>query len=113
MPFEISPKFIEAPAKVGRFQHLADAMLRGCAATRPVRYGFYAESFWPWVKPRACAMGALKLGLGEDMGSGLGARPEVELMKEDYFYRYGTFPETDNDSGRLAREEIAARIAAL
>lgn len=112
MPFEISPK-IEAPAKAGRFQHLADALLRGCAMTRPAIFGFYNEGALPWMKPLACAMGAMKLGLGEDMDSGWAQRPEVDLMKDAYFCRYHTFPETDNDHRFYTREQIAARIAAL
>lgn len=112
MPFEISPK-IEAPAKVGRFKHLADAMLRGCAQTKPALFLLYKESVFPWVKPKACAIGALGLGLGSDMDGQFWLSPELAEMRAAYFHRYSVHPEVDNDWRGVPREQIAARIAAL
>src|SRR5690348_17214500 len=112
MPFEISPKFVEVAPRVGRYQHFADAMLRGCTWTKQA-FGALLDDRWEWVpfvKPKACAIGAMQLALGHELGV---FDPEVFDMIEDYFNAYGATPMGDNDVRQLSREQIAARIAAL
>lgn len=112
MPFEISPGFqptITKPARVGRYQECADAMLRGCSWTSPGKGWLINErlSWLPFVKPQACALGAMQLGYG-------GEFPEIaHRVWAAYLNKYGTHIEGDNDSGAFTREQIAARIAAL
>jgi len=111
MPFEISPTF--RPTETRQYQHFADAMLRGCAVTRPARGVVYSEALSNWVpfmKPKACAIGALLIGLGRDPGS---FGEDIRRMNAIYCIRYGWPIPVDNDHGYYTREEIAARIAAL
>ena len=111
MPFEPAPK-VETPARTGRFQHLADAMLRGCAVSRPYHRLTDHEG-------GLCALGALFVGLR-------GYEPRalsfllvsddwcaISEMRNAYMDRYGSIIAQDNDSGAFTREQIAARIAAL
>ena len=113
MPFEISPRFVpqEIALPVRPFQWAADAMLRGCALTGPLRGAFYRHSIG--ARDRACALGALQIGLGIDSEQVTNAPPETLGVENAYALRYGSRIEQDNDSGRFTREQIAARIAAL
>lgn len=99
----------ESLPKVGRFQEFADAMLRGCRDTYPIK-GSYFDG-----KGGACALGAMFLGIGShDKGGRVRGNAMDTLPPEcAYVHRYGHHIQTDNDSGSLTREEIAARIAAL
>jgi hypothetical protein len=108
MPFDPAPREV----KVGKYQHMADAMLRGCAVTKPIT-GCLIDG-----KGGACAMGALSIGLGRRSITGalLAAERVDPIMGEmwrKYFCHYGDMIQSDNDTGRFTREQIAARIAAL
>ena len=111
-PYEISPNITRPEVRVGRFKDMADAMLRGCAMTRPAVGIQYTERWFGYVR-HACALGALAIGLGLPEP----ARPLVTGRFNElflvYLQRYGSLIESDNDDGRFTREEIAARIAAL
>lgn len=112
MPFEIAPQ-VEAPAKVGRFQEFADAMLLGCAVTTPVRGTLFD------FKGGACALGAVFIGMGlfssrgTALMGGLTSFGITNSLEQAYREKYGCLPQSDNDSGAFTREQIAARIAAL
>lgn len=109
MPFEIPQQEPTIETRVGRYQHLADAMLRGCSWTVKAEWCLVDErlTWLPFVKPRACALGALILGSG-------GEQPDdLYTMLVEYAKRYGHCIQADNDLYRLTREQIAARIAAL
>lgn len=113
MPFEIAPKEVEAPARIGTYQHFVDALLRGCAVT-----GFCAAPYNKWASPpEACAMGAIAIGLGvpRNVDAIIERLDEEDLrqMNDAYLLRYGSAIRNDNDSGRFTREQIAERIAAL
>ena len=116
MPFEISLGFTKTPARVGRFQRYAEALLRGCELTRPAYGTMYDESFPAWLpffKPSACAVGAMHLGLGMADPSAELADEDERRMRRAYSRVYGNGIMFDNDSGAFTREQIAARIAAL
>lgn len=114
MPFEISPKFVEAPAKVGEFQDVADAILRGCAATKPLSGDFYGMADGCLS---ACVQGAAIIGFVGAPVSRHQLPDEIHARFCDAFraYRrcYGVDSYRQNDSGELTREQIAERIAAL
>lgn len=106
----------EAPARVGRFQYFADAILQGCAVTGPLDDALCDG------RGNACALGAYLIGRGiidpntkattTDDIDRLWSRKECLLLNE-YRERYGADVSADNDSHRFTREQIAARIAAL
>lgn len=106
MPFEIAPQ-----PEVQTFQKFADALLRGCAITKPIQGGYFCGP------DRACAMGALALGLVGDMNVALDLlyynESVLSTLRNAYITRYGHGIAADNDSGDFTREQIAARIAAL
>ena len=113
MPFEISPKPVEAPVvRKAPFGHYAEALLRGCAVSAPTT-GLLCVQDERGL--RACAIGALALGFGFKPGEV--HRWDVSVAKsvldDAYRRKYGTWIERDNDSRNFTREEIAARIAAL
>lgn len=110
MPFEISPEF-QSSTTIRSFKCVADAMLKGCAATYPIT-GSLADG-----RGGACALGALLVGTGQmdPMGTYLPSEPDriYGLALIRYMEHYGFGIEYDNDNRRFTREEIAARIAAL
>lgn len=107
MPFDPAPQPTET--KVGRFQHLADAMVRGAAIT-PLAICARTDGIG------TCAIGAMHLGLGHGLNERLnwtGLTEEQWEMFYAYEHRYGTQLHEDSNLRRLTREQIAARIAAL
>lgn len=114
MPFEISPEFKPQIVKLPRFQVFADALLAGCKMTKPLQGRLYSASRLPWGKPRACALGALLVGLGRvPCPENLHGDEELSAMARAYHRAYDRFIEMDNDEFGFAREHIAERIAAL
>lgn len=115
MPFDVLPQ--ETQTEV-RFQKFADAMLRGCAITRPICGGLYQPG-------KSCAMGAMGIGLLAnwretdnwlDDHNRIFKRvyaKDVGELEAAYWVKYGAPIRADNDSRRFTREQIAARIAAL
>lgn len=113
MPFEIPQ---QEPIIKKKFAHLADALLRGCAVTKPHKFSLGEDGY-------ACAVGAIAIGLGrrlpkrfEAMGWEVLYGDEADNMDalyEAYKLRYGCYPPDDNDDGRFTREQIAERIRAL
>lgn len=101
----------EALPKVGKYQHIADAMLRGCKLTKPA-IGVSCDG-----DGRACALGAWAIAVGLMTTSEFAVCRAIYLFPADAFRdykdRYGCTPPDDNDAGRFTREQIAARIAAL
>lgn len=106
MPFEIPQ--IDAPVRVGRFQKFADAMLRGCAITKPAP-GMLAVAYEPNsnIATHACAWYAIKLG-----GGGVHTTEYFE-MASSYCRAYGANYIEHYICGAATREQIAQRIAAL
>lgn len=108
----------ESLPKVGRFQWFADAMLSGCAKTGPLKSAL-CDGYG-----HACALGAYLIGIGE-----LNPNLRVDSIDDPHFERiwtkredevldayqvaYGRHIDGDNDHSSIAREQIAARIAAL
>lgn len=127
MPFDIAPQ-IEAPFKVdflfslptkptptGLYKHFAQALLVGAAVTEPLQ-GALHERRWAVAKffglrDKACALGAIGVGMGID--SDMRLANVTEKLRSAYIARYYTPIDMDNDSERFSREQIAARIAAL
>lgn len=118
MPFDPAP--IQTPAKVGKYQEFADAMLRGCAVTKPCRGGLAHGN------DQTCALGAILVGWGwnpaeivrhihtPNTDSIWGFRAHlIDELSMDYAAAYGLPPAMENDCGLFTREQIAARIAAL
>jgi hypothetical protein len=113
MPFDVLPQETQT-----EFQEFADALLKGCANTKP----HYGELFC-MGGAGACALGALWTGLGfgydaqyaiEQIVRGDGElASRYNAMHRAYEERYGSAIWADNDRGRFTREQIAARIAAL
>lgn len=99
----------ESLPKVGRYQHLADAMLRGAAIT-PLAIGNRCDR-----DGGTCAIGAMHLGLGIPLRklNITGFTEEQDQMYKAYRRRYGTAFHMESNSRRFTREQIAARIAAL
>lgn len=108
MPFDPAPI---TPAKVNTFQEFAEAMLRGCKMSRALQGDMIQTGLLGIFKPKACALGALNLGLGIDPENM--DHPATRGVRAAYFRRYQNGIMFDNDSGRFTREQIAARIAAL
>jgi hypothetical protein len=113
MPFEISPK--ETGTKVGKFQDVADAILRGCATTKQCRARIATSD-----GGAVCAVGAMMVGMGLDplsMSPWGGFESPAFLrfcqVENAYNDRYGCAMATDNDDHGFTREQIAARVAAL
>lgn len=104
MPFDVLPQ----ETKVGQFQHFADAMLRGCAVTKPLTESYAHDN-------SACAIGAMWIGMGYKPGRSSCVKWDVKTrdVQQAYYVRYGRAIQEDNDSGTFTREQIAARIAAL
>lgn len=106
MPFDVLPQETKT-----RFQHFAEAMLRGCAVTRQIAHVFCDG------QGGACALGALFVGMGEDPHKRYSVMHPMYhtliYMRMAYREKYGCSPEDDNDTNGLTREQIAARIAAL
>lgn len=114
MPFDPAPREIAAPAEIRRFQHIADALLRGCAVTHPHQGGLFNGN------GGACAMGAILVGLGmaraDEGRRSCVTGDEVrffEPIHAAYDAEYDYSIAVDNDSNGLTREQIAARIVAL
>lgn len=107
MPFEI------AQPKVGRFQEYADAMLRGCAVTKPSeRLGNCFVYDDNGNVTHACAYYALRVGLGHFKRDFAEFDP-MDVMWDAYTTKYGIDIVSDYEKIGRSREEIAARIAAL
>ena len=117
MPFEIPQ---QEPVIKTRFAEFADAMLRGCAVTKPCRHALVN------CAGETCAMGAMLVGFGNDpkfvfhawQDGGIehiwaSLPPGQGDMVLAYEEKYGQNIPFDNDSGEFTREQIAARIAAL
>ncbi len=108
MPFDVLPQEVQTETK---FQKFADAMLKGCAITVPIR-GLLLDGHGG-----ACAVGALLVGLGADpFKLAIISHPLVDQSTDvriAYRKKYMSSIETDNDHHHLSREQIAARIAAL
>ena len=114
MPFDPAPRTQpeneRSQKENGRFAHFADAMLRGCAVTKPLTDGgCFADG-----GTRACALGALWLGV-----KGVPTDYDPEVFREfrpllnAYCERYGSNLFYENDDGLFTREQIAERIRAL
>lgn len=105
MPFEIAPH--SPPPRVGRFQEFADAMLRGCAITKPAP-GLHAVcSDHTGKVTHTCALFALRLG-------GVDVQTEGYIeMSRSYRHVYGASYIEHYICGAATREQIAQRIAAL
>ena len=115
MPFEIAPITKAPPIRKAPFQHYADAILRGCAMSKPL-IGDLLRLREDGIQ--ACALGAMALGFGvaptRDAAIGFCCMTvSASLVSNAYAARYGRSIERDNDDHGYAREEIAARIAAL
>lgn len=111
MPFDPAPQPTEtdAPVRRGRFQHLADAMLRGAAIT-PLAIGIRCDAHGG-----TCALGAMHLGLGvplEDLNERFLSDEELS-MHNAYKDRYGEYLHMHSNTREFTREQIAERIAAL
>lgn len=108
MPFDVLPQ--ETKTKVARFQHLADALLRGCKFGHQIKQTCDGRG-------NTCARGAYMLGAGLMEPSDqviIGCTgDEWNAMEAVYQARYNSFPMKDNDERGFTREQIAARIAAL
>lgn len=112
MPFEIAPKEVEV--KIGKFQDVADAILRGCQM-HPMGVNALCRD------GMTCAQGAAFFGAGITLQNGVGnfaawATPFGERMSDAaaaYYARYNSSIPQDNNSRRLTREQIATRVAAL
>lgn len=115
MPFEIPQQ--EPQVEVSQFEKFAEAMLRGCAVTKPCKDVLINGHL------ETCALGAACIGFGmapEQMrsvfikGDVWGDHEDdmetVDLVYED---RYGCSITDDNDTGRFTREQIAERVRAL
>lgn len=125
MPFEISPSFVSSNITVvatkgaNEAHHpwalYAEAMLRGCKTTKQAfgemyKRGFPIPMFWFDTEPKACALGAMNIGLGRHP---LANCTDTNYLRHAYSNRYGTDIICDNDLYCMTREQIAARIAAL
>jgi hypothetical protein len=116
MPFEIpQPQEVEGPAKVGAFQEVADAVLRGCALTdaTPDGSAFYLDGERRIT--HACVWTAFFVGRGARTSMQLSTMGDEDWQDAAHRYnqRYSGWPVFDYVGGRLTREQIAARIAAL
>lgn len=120
MPFDpapVAPPHVEEEVEIGMYQKQADALLRGCKLTRPAFNRLYSErlSAWiPFIRPSACALGAMALGLGCDMDDlHMTVHDRMGTVWGAYLVRYDSTIEHDNDYKLYSREQIAERIAAL
>lgn len=114
MPFDPAP--VPQETKTSQFQKFAEAMLRGCAITRPTLGGDLAI-----IDKRtgglshACAWAAIRVGLYgahmKDWYEGDGCLDSE--MRTAYEHRYGRDYVFEYINGDFTREQIAARIAAL
>lgn len=100
MPFEIPQ---QEPVIKTRFSDVADAMLRGCAITKPMN-GAYCLA-----NGMACALGAWLAGTGQPYRHDVYEEPFAQA----YIERYHSSIAADNDSKRFTREQIAERIRSL
>lgn len=109
MPFDIAPKETE----VAPFQWAADAILRGCAITKPIRPSRGAVETRNGCVTHACVWGALLLGSGVEPGSMKASQFNYRGLLEAYSRKYGVIFISDYTTVGRTREQIAARIAAL
>lgn len=115
MPFDPAPSV--KPLTV--YQEVADAILRGCALTKPTSDAYKTECDGLIVK--ACVWGAYHVGLGRrylSEGGGLPYDPREAYEKWDrttkaYEAYYNLGIVESYLGGIISREEVAARIAAL
>lgn len=112
MPFDMAPQ----ETKVGKFQDVADAILRGCGIHKRQAVGIIYDA----DEKATCVMGAAFIGLGYDVtrsvymehwDTQIGKR--LQKLMENYKAAYGAIPQVDNNNRGMTREQIAARIAAL
>jgi hypothetical protein len=110
MPFEPAPK---TEVEVRPFQHVADAILRGCVLP-PTDDGSACEEEGG-VITHACVWTAYFVGRGAKTLAALGSMgyEDWSEMSEHYERKHGQSPVEDFVAGRYTREQIAARIAAL
>ena len=107
MPFDPAP--IQPAVEVGPYQADADAILRGCAITKP-HVGAMCDDF---ANPTAtCAFGAWYVGTGLPIKR-FSDGDRADALCAAYYEEYGCSISDDNDYGKFTREQIAARIAAL
>lgn len=104
-------KQLEAPARVGEFQDVADAILRGCLVTAPIYDDAFRFAPGTRCVTHACVWAAYMVGAGQDLA--IGASTRFYDVVDLYQMRYGAHPIDDFEINRLPREQIAARIAAL
>lgn len=112
MPFDVLPREVEV--KVGKYQDVADAILRGCAMHPMGVCALYSDGM-------TCVMGAAFVGAGIPMKDGVGNGEawetpfglRLDKVCDIYRDRYGAQPQYHNNSRAFTREQIAARIAAL
>lgn len=111
MPFDPAP--IQREVKVGRFQEVADAILRGCALP-PTPDGSACLQD-RGVITHACVWTAYFVGRGARTTAALSSMGSEDWgdMECQYENHYGQSPVLEFMVGKFTREEIAARIAAL
>lgn len=107
MPFEIPQ---QEPIIKTKFEEFADAMLRGCAITKPC-IGAMADDYL--APTRTCAVGAWRMGHCGKVSIDLADTMKENEMRDAYQRRYGKAITIDNDAGKFTREQIAERIRAL
>lgn len=116
MDESVQKRIEESLPKIGKYQWAADAILRGCALSGPLKYALCDG------QGNACAWGALLIGTGA-LSPRQKATAFTDGMRDKnhgeaslgaaYACRYDKGIAEDNDYNGLTREQIAARIAAL